>query len=43
MHVKQDGLDLLKIFRIFAKGQPACITYESLRKIFDLIGFSMNE
>ncbi len=43
MHVKQDGLDLMKIFKIFAKGQPACLTYENLRKIFDLIGFSMNE
>jgi len=39
MHVKHDGLDLLKIFRIFAKGQPPSITYENLKKIFDLIGF----
>jgi len=43
MHVKHDGLDLLKIFRIFAKGQPPSITYQNLKKIFDLIGFSMNE
>jgi hypothetical protein len=43
VHVKQDGLDLLKIFKIFAKGQPACINYANLRRIFELINFPMND
>jgi Ca2+-binding EF-hand superfamily protein len=42
MHVKQEGLDLMRIFKIFAK-QQGQITYEHLKKIFDLIGFQMNE
>jgi len=42
MHVKQDGIDLMKIFKIFAK-QQGQITYENLKKIFDLIGFQMTD
>jgi Ca2+-binding EF-hand superfamily protein len=32
----------MRIFKIFAK-QQGQITYEHLKKIFDLIGFQMNE
>jgi len=35
----------MRIFKIFAKGHQGQqqITYEHLKKIFDLIGFQMNE
>ena len=42
MHVKQEGLDLMRIFKIFAK-QQGFITYDHLRKVFELIGFNLNE
>jgi Ca2+-binding EF-hand superfamily protein len=41
-HVRQDGLDLLRIFKIFAR-QNGTITYDHLRKIFELIGFNLDE
>lgn len=42
MHVKQQGLDLMKIFSIFSK-KEGTITYESLKKILDLIEFNISE
>jgi len=41
-HVRHEGLDLLRIFKIFAK-QQGFITYDHLKKIFELIGFGLNE
>jgi Ca2+-binding EF-hand superfamily protein len=41
-HVKQEGLDLMRIFKIFAK-QNGVINYDHLRKIFELVGFGMSE
>jgi Ca2+-binding EF-hand superfamily protein len=41
-HVRHEGLDLLRIFKIFSK-QQGFITYDHLKKIFELIGFGLNE
>ena len=42
MHVKQEGLDLQRIFKIFAK-QNGTITYDHLKKIFELVGYNLND
>ena len=42
MFVKQEGFDLLKILKRYAK-QNGQITYESLRKVFDLVGYQLND
>jgi len=42
MHVKQEGLDLQRIFKIFSK-QSGTITYEHLQKILELVGYSLSD
>jgi Ca2+-binding EF-hand superfamily protein len=41
-HVKEQGLDLMRIFEIFCK-QGGFISFEDLRKILDLIEFPVTE
>lgn len=41
-HVRQEGLDLLRIFKIFAK-QTGFVNYEHLKKIFEMVGFAMSD
>lgn len=41
MHIKHEGLDMMRIFKIFSKN--GFISYEHLRKIFDLIEFKLTD
>jgi Ca2+-binding EF-hand superfamily protein len=42
MHIKAEKLDLMRIFKIFAK-KDGFISYEQLKKILDLVGFAVSD
>ena len=47
LFLKQNGYDdlnsVMRIFKIFAKGPQGDISYEHLKKIFDMLGFIMTD
>ena len=42
VHVRQNGLDMMRIFKIFAQ-QNSYVTYEQIKKIMELIGFTLSD